>query len=331
MKPGLLSDNPLSSMRMGLGLAALGRPGYINLGHAEDLQHSYDVEAMEARTHAVLDAAWQLGLRYFDAARSYGRAEEFLGSWLRSRRIAPAAVLVASKWGYVYTADWRVEADHHEIKEHQLPVLRRQAEESRALLGDHLKIYQIHSATLDSGVLENVEVLAELARLKDRGWHMGLSLSGPRQADTLQRALQVRQGGQRLFETVQATWNLLERSAESALKQAHEEGLVVIIKEALANGQLTSRNERPEFASSRRVLEDEASRRHTTVDALALAAVRARPWVDVVLSGAATVEHLTANVQACSLTWDEEIEDRLRPLQEQPEAYWHRRGGLRWN
>ena len=74
---------------LGLGLAALGRPGYINLGHADDLGHQYDVTAMEAHAHAVLDAAWAAGVRYFDAARSYGRAEEFLGRWLTSRRFDP--------------------------------------------------------------------------------------------------------------------------------------------------------------------------------------------------------------------------------------------------
>ena len=78
---------PVSSERphIGLGLAALGRPGYINLGHADDLGRNYDVAAMRAHAHAVLDAAWGAGVRYFDAARSYGRAEEFLGDWLRTR------------------------------------------------------------------------------------------------------------------------------------------------------------------------------------------------------------------------------------------------------
>jgi hypothetical protein len=45
--------------------------------------------------------------RYFDAARSYGRAEEFLGGWLAARGIGPQEVVVGSKWGYVYTANWQ--------------------------------------------------------------------------------------------------------------------------------------------------------------------------------------------------------------------------------
>ena len=107
-----LGDSGLMVSPLGLGLAALGRPGYINLGHADDLGHDYDVAAMEARAHAVLDAAWQAGVRYFDAARSYGRGEAFLGAWLARRQITPDQVVVGSKWGYTYTAGWQVETDH---------------------------------------------------------------------------------------------------------------------------------------------------------------------------------------------------------------------------
>ena len=47
----------LTLPRIGLGLAALGRPGYINLGHGQDLDHEYDVQAMAAHAQTVLDAA----------------------------------------------------------------------------------------------------------------------------------------------------------------------------------------------------------------------------------------------------------------------------------
>ena len=70
--------------RLGLGLAAIGRPAYITEGRANDLGEGADrsVDAMRARAHKLLDAAWWLGIRYIDAARSYGLAEQFLGSWL---------------------------------------------------------------------------------------------------------------------------------------------------------------------------------------------------------------------------------------------------------
>ena len=105
MEMGSFGQTGLAVSRVGIGLAALGRPGYINLGHAADLGGTYGVDAMQAQTDRVLDAAWAAGVRYFDAARSYGRAEEFLGNWLRARDIDPGAVTVGSKWGYTYTAD----------------------------------------------------------------------------------------------------------------------------------------------------------------------------------------------------------------------------------
>src|SRR5207237_5595783 len=100
----------------------------------DDLSGDYDIAAMEAKAHAVLDTARAAGVRYFDAARSYGRAEEFLSSWLSSRRISPGDVTVGSKWGYTYTANWRVDAERHEVKDHSRATLVRQLEERQGLL-----------------------------------------------------------------------------------------------------------------------------------------------------------------------------------------------------
>jgi aryl-alcohol dehydrogenase-like predicted oxidoreductase len=288
---------------IGLGLAALGRPGYINVGHGGDLGSDTEVSTLEARSHEVMDAARAAGISYFDAARSYGRAEEFLASWLESRGIEPGEVTVASKWGYVYTADWRVEAEQHEVKDLSADNLRRQAEESRALLGDHLRLYQIHSATLESGVFEDTAVREELDRLRAEGLEIGFTSSGPRQRETIEQALEV--GG---FDAVQATWNLFERSAGPALAAAHEAGLRVIVKEALANGRLIG----------------------TVSDAVAIAAALAQPWADVVLSGAATVQHVASNVRALEVDYDEALDAELVGLVEDPESYWSTRAALPW-
>jgi aryl-alcohol dehydrogenase-like predicted oxidoreductase len=105
----------------------------------------------------------------------------------------------------------------------------------------------------------------------------------------------------------------------------------VIIKEALANGRLTSRNQEPEFHAQKRLLEQEAARLGATTDALALAAALAQPWADVVLSGAATVEQLESNVGALAVELDSRTAERLASLAEPPEEYWKRRSGLVWN
>jgi aryl-alcohol dehydrogenase-like predicted oxidoreductase len=326
-----LGRSKLPVTRMGLGLAALGRPGYINLGHADDLEGDYHLEAMEQHAHEVLDAAWDLGIRYFDAARSYGRAENFLASWLSSRGIAPQSVTVGSKWGYTYTADWNVNAEHHEIKEHSLAVLNRQIAESYNLLGSQLDLYQIHSATLESGVLENSQVLSRLAELRDSGLAIGLSISGPAQSEILLRAMEIEFGGEPLFSAVQATWNLLAQEAGETLSQAHDEGMGIIIKEAVANGRLTARNLDPDFETQRELLEKNAKSLDTTIDALALAVVLAQPWVDVVLSGAANVKHIMSNGQAFDVRQGEGLEDLVEVLREEPEKYWRTRSMLKWN
>jgi aryl-alcohol dehydrogenase-like predicted oxidoreductase len=331
MERRALGESGLAVTRVGLGLAALGRPGYINLGHAADLHADYDIAAMEARAHAVLDAAHAAGVRYFDAARSYGRAEVFLASWLRSRDVAPGAVTVSSKWGYTYTAGWRVEAERHEVKDHSRATLRRQLAESRELLGEYLALYQIHSAARESGVLENREVLEELAALRSAGVKVGLTLSGPGQGETLRRALDVTVGGARLFDAVQATWNLLEPSAGPVLALAHQAGLGVVVKEALANGRLTGRNDDAAFADKRRLLTEVAERLGTTLDALALAAVLAQPWADAVLSGAASAEQLASNLAALRVACGDEAGERLRGLAEEPQEYWATRARLPWN
>lgn len=325
-----LGQSGLRVSPLGLGLAALGRPGYINLGHAEDLGHKYDVAVMEAHTHEVLDVAWDGGVRYFDAARSYGRAEQFLNSWLHRRGIAPDAVTVGSKWGYTYTADWQVDAETHEMKEHSLAVLKRQWDETQANLDRYLDLYQIHSATFESGVLENVEVLDALADLKDGGTAMGLTLSGLDQPAVLTRALELEIEGVLLFDTVQATWNMLEPSVGPVLAEAHAAGMGVLVKETLANGRLTPKNNRPRFRQQYTLLERHANRLDTTVDALALAAVLAQPWADVVLSGAATVDHIRSNIKALDVAWDAEAEAELAALVEPPEVYWEKRSNLQW-
>jgi len=326
-----LGCTKLAVSRMGLGLAALGRPGYMNLGHARDMAGGTSVEAMEARAHRVMDAAWAAGVRYFDAARSYGRAEAFLASWMAARGIAPDEVVIGSKWGYTYTAGWRVDADVHEVKEHSPSVLARQSAESRAILGPHLHLYQIHSATRESGVLENREVIEGLGRLKAEGIRVGLSVTGAAQAETLRRAMEVEWDGERLFDAVQATWNVLEPSAGPALAEAHAAGMGVAVKEALANGRLTGRNDDPAFAPIVGLLRGEASRLGTSPDALAIAAVLAQPWADVVLSGAASEDQLASNLRALDVRFDEEAADRLRALAQDAGEYWSERSRLPWN
>ncbi|WP_189543671.1 aldo/keto reductase [Streptomyces gelaticus] len=308
---------------IGLGLAAVGRPGYINLHRDRDLPADRSVEAMRDRTHELLDAAYAQGVRYFDAARSYGRSEEFLSSWLTAHPEADD-VVIGSKWGYTYTADWKVDAEAHEVKDHSLATFLRQRAETHALLGDRLDLYQIHSVTADSPALTDKELHARLAAFAAEGVSIGLSTTGPAQADAIRAALAVTVDGEPLFRTVQATYNALETSAGTALAEAHAAGLTVIVKEAMANGRLAG-TEAPA------VIQEIAADAGLGSDAVALAFVLHQPWAGVVLSGAATVDQLAGNLHAPVVDLDEERRARLDALVEEPEAYWRHRAGLRWS
>ena len=312
---------------IGLGLAALGRPAYIDVGRDRDLGADRSPETMERRAHEMLNAAYTAGIRYVDAARSYGRAEEFLASWLNDGGARAHDLTIGSKWGYRYVGDWRMDAEVHEVKDHSIGALRRQLSESQAFLGDRLDLYQIHSATLDSGVLDDRAVLGELATLGAEGLVIGLSVSGPRQAETVERALRVDVDGVNPFRSVQATWNVLEPSVGPALERASEAGWGVIMKEGVANGRLAT----TEDLGGDRTVGAVARRLGVTPDQVALAAVLAQPWTDVVLSGAVTPEQLSSNLDATTLNHTAEDLAELRSVAETPEMYWGTRGALAWS
>ena len=157
----------------------------------------------------MLDAAYAAGVRAFDAARSYGAAEAFLASWLERRGLAPEDVTVSSKWGYAYTAGWRVDAEGTRSRTSRASSSGASGARRARCSATTLRLYQIHSATLESGVLEDAAVREELAALRAGGIRIGLTVTGAGQAATIERALAV--GG---FDAVQATWNLHERAAE---------------------------------------------------------------------------------------------------------------------
>jgi aryl-alcohol dehydrogenase-like predicted oxidoreductase len=299
--------------RLGIGLAALGRPAYINVGRQDDLPATRSVERMRAACWSVLDAAYGAGVRWVDAARSYGLAENFLAGWLTGQDVT-----VSSKWGYAYVGDWRLDAPVHEVKQHTLERFTTQLAESRTLLGNRLALYQVHSLTIDSPLWTDGKLLAALGELRDSGTRVGFSTSGSRQGETIARALDLEVGGYRLFSSVQSTWNPLEPSAAPQLAEAHAAGLSTMVKEVLANGRLAV-NPPPTITAV-------ARRKEVGPDAIAIAAALAQPWADLVLLGPASVRQLRSNL-ACL---DVQLDDDLTDLAMRPAEYWARRSALPW-
>ena len=314
-------------MDLGLGMAAIGRPHYINI--RTNTAAKSDVNELKANGFKVLDAAYNLGVRYFDTAPGYGLAEDLLIDWLANKN--DKTIQVGTKWGYTYTANFDKNASVHEVKEHSISKLKEQWQVSKKLL-PFLTTYQIHSATLETGVLNNIEVLNYLAYLKkEHQIKIGISTTGDNQVEVIKKALDVFVDGEFLFDTFQSTYNILEQSIFSMNAQLKEQGKELIIKEALANGRIFRNNSYPKYHDFYNTLENLSNKYRVGVDAIALQFCIATSPDSMVLSGASTVNQLEENLKANTFILSEEDVMLLKRFSVKPLDYWNERKQLQWN
>jgi aryl-alcohol dehydrogenase-like predicted oxidoreductase len=252
-------------------------------------------------------------------------------------------------------ADWKIQLPDgkpHEVKDHSLQVCDlfkrnaianvatfknrklicihciitiqnfwKQVEETEKNLGDYVNLYQVHSATFESGILTNHEVHSAMAKCRrERGWKLGLSVSGPMQDKILLEETIP------LFDSVQCTYNLLEQRASEALCVAHHAGMDVIVKEGLGNGRVLRHPVVLEYSQQLKCEPDQ----------LALGCILAQPFQPKALSGAITPDQLVSNMKASEiadrlLTDNELLEDIMSRCVTSSEQYWEERASLQWN
>lgn len=310
----------MSATKLGLGLAALGRPEYINIRDNYNIDKS--LESFEQNAYEMLDFAYENGIRYFDTAPSYGKGEFFLKNW--NNKHLHKDITLSTKWGYTYVANWQLGyTGKHEVKEHSIEKLTEQWKDSKELL-PNLKIYQIHSATFESGVLENNAVLEELFRLKkEHKLQIGLSSSGVNQSEIIEKALKIKINNEMLFDSFQVTFNFLEQATFSTLKKAQELGKTIIIKEALANGRV--------FLEENTLLKNLSNKYNVGVDALALRFVMDYLEPTYLLSGASSKKQFTENLKVLNFSLNEDEILQLKNLQVNSKTYWEERSNLDWD
>ncbi len=314
-------------MRIGLGTAAIGRPQYINIRTQKVEQ--FELGEFKTQGIQVLDSAYDLGVRYFDTAPGYGLAEDLLIEWLNSHD--KAGVEVATKWGYEYVANFNPSATIHEVKEHSLKMLNKQWERSQALL-PFLSSLQIHSATLETGVLENEAVLDRLHELKQvHGLKIGLTTTGENQLEVFKKGFDITFEGKPLFEVFQCTYNILDQSMLEAAVACKNDGRRFVVKEALANGRVFRNTEYNNYIPLYSDLETISTKHAVGVDAIALQFCIQELNPFMVLSGASSAEQLSDNLKVSQLELSEEDLSILRKHKVEPKSYWDERKRLGWN
>ncbi len=312
---------------IGLGTAAIGRPIYINIRHEKP---RVDVSLPEFRKNGIgiLDHAYSHGIRFFDASPGYGLAESLLIEWLRQKN--DPDISVATKWGLNYVADFNINATVHEIKEHSLEKLNEQWEFSRKLL-PNLKIYQIHSATLDTGVLDNKVILHRLHQIKkDYNIIIGLTTTGANQVEVLKRAVDIEIENEPIFSSFQSTYNIMEQSILELKEILLNTNSQLIIKESLANGRLIPNTTFKEHYGLYKYITKLADKYNVGADAIAI-----RFCIDsfpdaVSLSGASSANQLQSNLAAKTFKLQEDEMRLLSRYKIAPTMYWNERNQLSW-
>ena len=256
-------------------------------------------------------------------------AEDLLLEWLQTKN--DPTIQITTKWGYTYVANFDPNAEQHEVKEHSLKKLNEQWEVSKQLL-PNLNYYQIHSATLESGVLENEAILERLYQLKEtQNIKVGLTTTGSNQAEVLQKGLDVHFMGNQLFEIFQCTYNVLDQSIYRLGRQVISDGKQLVIKEALANGRLFPNSAYPNYRVLYKKLEALSKKYEVGVDAIALQFCSAKLGGVIVLSGANKPEYLTQNLKATDFQLSPEEIAELSGHKVSPKLYWDERKQLTWN
>ncbi len=312
---------------IGLGTAAIGRPQYLNIN--QEAKAPFSLSEFRQKGFEMLDFAYNSGIRYFDTAPGYGLAEQLLIDWLQQK--SDPSIILATKWGYTYVANFESNAKIHEVKEHSLVKLNEQWEVSKQLF-PYLKYYQIHSATFESGVLENEAVLERLFQLKkEHNIKVGLTTTGSNQTEVLKKGMDVHFKGQQLFEVFQSTFNILDQSIYELGSNIISDNKQLVIKEALANGRLFPNLAYPAYSSLYTKLEMLAKKYQVGIDAISLQFCLAKLDGAIVLSGANKPEYLNQNLKANEFQLSAKEIAELTTFKVAPSGYWEERKQLTWN
>ncbi|MGW0436180.1 aldo/keto reductase [Micromonospora sp. NPDC003197] len=275
-------------------------------------------------TRAVVDAALDAGINFFDTADIYGEpqggSEEQLGAALRGRR---DDVVVATKFGMDMSG---MNGPDHGARGARRYIARAVEASLRRLGTDYIDLYQMHEPDPGTPIEETLSALDDLVRAGKVRYLGNSNFAGWQIADA---AWVARTKGLTPFVSAQNLYSLLQREVEQEVVPACERfGLGLLPFFPLANGLLTGkykRNEQPPAGSrlagggryaerlaaapwdTIEAIEKYAAERGLTMLQVAIGGLAAQPAVTSVIAGATTPDQVRANAAAGS--WQPSTED----------------------
>ncbi len=280
------------------------------------------------QTRAVVDAAIDAGINFFDTADTYGLgdSESLLGKALGSRR---SDVVVATKFGMDMHGAYGIDAGPRAARTY----MRRAVEESlRRLETDYIDLYQLHTPDRATPIEDTLGAMTELV---DEGKVRHIGCCNFASWELVDAAAVAKTWNFRPFVTAQNEYSLYNRKAEDELVPAAEHlGVSVLPYFPLAYGLLTGKYQRDQPAPEGSRLANDNQRARFTgadwdrIDALqtyakerglsllevAIGGLAAQPGVASVISGATKPEQIVANVEAGAWVPSEDDMAALRHL-----------------
>lgn len=269
--------------------------------------NNFGMRADEAQTAAIVNAALDAGVTFFDTARMYGggKSEEFLGAAVRGQR---DQVVIATKFGAPTGPDAR---------NGSRDTVMAEVEASLTALGtDYIDLYQQHYSDAHTPIEETLGALTELVE-QGKVRYIGCSnYTGWQIADADWTAATQDLAS---FVSLQNEWSLLERGIETeVLGACGRFGLGVLPYFPLASGVLTGKVKRgdappensrlslPYFATyltddnhaAAERVEAWATAHGRTLHEVALSYLASNPATASVIAGASSPDQVTANAAA---------------------------------
>ena len=269
-----------------LPTAILGRTGLevTRLGFGTALWRPDKPHWTEGQAKRLLNAVLDMGINFIDTAYDYVNAEEWIGRFLGTRY---PEFHLATKCGCTDTRPTANNSDHVWTREN---LLRGLEISLRRLNRDSVDIIQPHNPTVEE--CEAGGLVDAMDHMKTQGMvrSIGISTSLPHLPTFLEWGV---------FDVMQIPYSALERDHEGWITKAAEQGVGIIIRGGVAQGEVgvglgsSDRWRKFEEAGLDDLLEEGESR-----SAFVLRFTLTHPHANTIIAGTTRLEHLRENVEA---------------------------------